>query len=149
MEVSSTHTPKFLFASTNSSIDIHLPNVLLKLPSSLDHLSVEECYEEYGEPETVAITEQDGKPLPPNVRTSAVVPIFLGKYAGDLELCETQIMLSDFDEAFAPDQQTRLGKDCHTPPAMRPPETTFKPEKPLSYSAQIWSLAVAIWEILA
>jgi serine/threonine protein kinase len=77
-----------------------------------------------------------------------VVPIFLGKYAGDLELCEAQFLLSDFGEAIAPKQQTRLGKDCHTPAAMRPPEARFEPEKPLSYSADIWSLAVAIWEII-
>ncbi|KAJ0422996.1 kinase-like domain-containing protein [Aspergillus carlsbadensis] len=128
--------------------DIHLRNILLKLPSSFDHLSVEEFYEEYGEPETVEITEHDGKPLPSNIPTRAVVPIFLGKYAGDLELSDAQILLGDFGEAFAPGLRTRLGKDSHTPPAMRPPEARFEPEKPLSYSADVWSLAVAIWEIL-
>ncbi|KAL3441660.1 kinase domain protein [Aspergillus insuetus] len=117
--------------------DIHLPNTLLKLPSSLDQLSVEEFYEEYGEPETVAITKEDKKPLPPNVPTSAVVPIFLGKYAGDLKLCEVQTMLSDSGEALS-----------HTTPAIRPPEARYEPGKPLSYSADVWSLAVAIWEIL-
>ncbi|KAL3488151.1 kinase-like domain-containing protein [Aspergillus germanicus] len=107
--------------------DIHLPNVLPKLQSSFDHLS---------------------QALPPNVPTRVVVPIFLGKYAGDLELSDAQVILSDIGEAFAPDLRTRLGKDRHTPPAMRPPEATFEPDKPLSYSADVWSLAVAIWEIL-
>lgn len=31
---------------------------------------------------------------------------------------------------------------------MQPPEARFEPEGPLSYSADIWSLAIAIWEIL-
>ncbi|GKZ27064.1 hypothetical protein AbraIFM66951_004546 [Aspergillus brasiliensis] len=31
---------------------------------------------------------------------------------------------------------------------MRPPEARFEPDAPLSYSADIWSLAFAIWEII-
>lgn len=31
---------------------------------------------------------------------------------------------------------------------MRPPEARFEPQAPLSYSADIWSLGVAIWDIL-
>ncbi|KAI1483538.1 kinase-like protein [Daldinia eschscholtzii] len=42
----------------------------------------------------------------------------------------------------------RRGKDCRTPLAMRPPEARFESEAPLSFSADIWSLAVAIWEVL-
>ncbi|KAL2842615.1 kinase domain protein [Aspergillus pseudodeflectus] len=92
--------------------DIHLRNVLLKLPSTFDHLSVEEFYEEYGEPQSIPVTEQDGKPLAPNVPANAVIPIRLG-------------------EAFAPDLQTRLGKDSHIAHPLRPPEARFEPEKPL------------------
>ncbi|CAG8909925.1 unnamed protein product [Penicillium egyptiacum] len=36
--------------------DIHLRNILVKIPSSFNHLSVKQFYEEYGEPETVPIT---------------------------------------------------------------------------------------------
>ncbi|KAG8417512.1 hypothetical protein J3458_005011 [Metarhizium acridum] len=42
----------------------------------------------------------------------------------------------------------RLGKDCHTPVAMRAPEALFEPDAPLSYPWDIWSLGTAIWEIL-
>lgn len=31
---------------------------------------------------------------------------------------------------------------------MRPPEARFEPNTPLSFSANIWSLAVAIWDII-
>lgn len=58
------------------------------------------------------------------------------------------VLLSDFGEAFALGQEIRRGKDCHTPLAMRPPEARFEPQAPLSYSADIWSLATALWEIL-
>lgn len=58
-----------------------------------------------------------------------------------------RVILSDFGEAFSP-EECRLGKDSHTPLAMRPLGARFEPQVALSYSADIWSLAVAIWEIL-
>ncbi|KAL1856546.1 hypothetical protein Plec18170_003514 [Paecilomyces lecythidis] len=128
--------------------DIHLRNILVKLPSSFDHLSVEKLYEEYGEPETVPIARRDGGPLPPNAPAEAVVPLYLGKDAREFLLSDTRLLLSDFGEAFSPDREVRLGADCHTPLAMRPPEARFEPQAPLSYSADIWSLATAIWDIL-
>lgn len=57
------------------------------------------------------------------------------------------MLLGDFGEAFSP-EDLRRGEDCHTPVAMRPPEARFEPKAPLSYSADTWSLAVAIWEII-
>ncbi|KZF22827.1 kinase domain protein [Xylona heveae TC161] len=128
--------------------DIHLRNVLVKLPSGFDHLSIEQLYKEYGEPETVPITRCDGEPLPPNVPAKAVIPLYLGKDAKEFLLSDAKLLLSDFGEAFAPDSEFRPGKDCHTPLPVRPPEARFEPDTPLSYSADIWSLATAIWEIL-
>ncbi|KAE8139481.1 kinase-like domain-containing protein [Aspergillus pseudotamarii] len=129
--------------------DIHLRNILVQLPSSFDHLSVEQLYEEYGEPETVPITQCNGKPLAPNIPEKAVLPLYLGKDAEAFSLPDAQVLLSDFGETFKPDLELRQGKDCHTPPAGRPPEAWFEPQtSSLSYSADIWSLAVAIWEIL-
>ncbi|GKZ64950.1 hypothetical protein AnigIFM63309_000378 [Aspergillus niger] len=89
-----------------------------------------------------------GKPLPPNVPTKAVKPLFLGKYAETLTLADVRPLLSDFGEAFAPASEVRLGKDCHTPPAFRAPEARFDPQGPLTYSSDVWSLATAIWEIV-
>ncbi|GFG16627.1 protein kinase, putative [Aspergillus lentulus] len=127
--------------------DVHLRNVLVKLPSSFDQLSIEQLYEEYGEPETVTITERNGNPLPPNVPEKAVIPLYLGKNAEDFSLSDTCVLLGDFGEAFAP-EELRYGKDSHTPLAVRPPEARFEPQAPLSYPADIWSLAATIWDML-
>lgn len=127
--------------------DVHLRNVLVKLRLSFDRLSIEQLYEEYGEPETVNITERNGKPLPRNIAPKAVLPLYLGKDAEYFSLSDVRVILSDFGEAFALNEG-RPGKDCCTPLPMRPPEARFEPQVALSYSADIWSLAVAIWEIL-
>ncbi|KAJ5106555.1 hypothetical protein N7456_003230 [Penicillium angulare] len=128
--------------------DIHLNNLLVKLPHSFDKLSIKQLYEEYGEPETVPISRQDGESLSPSVPENAVVPIFLGTYAEKFTLSDAHLILSDFGEAFSPTKETRNGQDCHTPPAFRAPEAKFEPHSPLSYPSDIWSLATAIWEIV-
>ncbi|PWY95987.1 kinase-like protein, partial [Aspergillus sclerotioniger CBS 115572] len=128
--------------------DIHLGNIMIKLSSRFNDLSVKECYGKYGEPETVPITRCDGKPLTPNVPTHAVLPLFLGKYAETFTLADVRLLLGDFGEAFAPNSEVRLGEDCHAPPAFRAPETYLESKTPLTYSSDIWSLATAIWEIV-
>ncbi|TDZ20684.1 hypothetical protein Cob_v006509 [Colletotrichum orbiculare MAFF 240422] len=50
--------------------------------------------------------------------------------------------------AFTPATEQRLGKHCNIPVAKRAPETLFEPDTPISYPSDIWSLGVAIWEIL-
>lgn len=107
--------------------DIHLRNVLVKLPLSFDRLSIEQLYEEYGEPETVDITERNGRPLPLNIARKAVLPLYLGKDAEEFSLSDVRVILSDFGEAFAP-EECRPGKDCCSPLAMRPPEARFEPQ---------------------
>lgn len=139
MAVAYTHSRGFVHG------DIHLRNVLVKFPSSFDRFSIEELYKEYGEPETVAITESSKRPLPANIPTEAVLPLYLGKDAEDFTLSDAHILLSDFGEAFSPGHTVRLGQDCHTPLAMQPPEARFASQSPLSYAADIWSLAFAIW----
>ncbi|KAL2273543.1 hypothetical protein FJTKL_04445 [Diaporthe vaccinii] len=61
--------------------DIHLRNVLVKLPSTFDELSIPGFREKSGEAETVPISRVDDKPLTPNVPTNAVFPLYLGKKA--------------------------------------------------------------------
>ncbi|KAI7775302.1 kinase-like protein [Diaporthe eres] len=53
--------------------DIHLRNVLVKLPSTFDELSIPGFREKSGEAETVPISRVDDKPLTPNVPTNARV----------------------------------------------------------------------------
>ncbi|KAK1143771.1 hypothetical protein N8T08_006172 [Aspergillus melleus] len=128
--------------------DIHLSNVLVKLPSNFDNLSIEELYMKFGNPETIPISRCDGEPLPPNVPAKAVVPLFLGKYAEKFTLSGAHPLLSDFGEAFSPTTEPRLGQDCHTPPAFRAPEAKFEPQAPLAFPSDIWSLATSIWNII-
>ncbi|CAJ2506665.1 Uu.00g078510.m01.CDS01 [Anthostomella pinea] len=83
--------------------DIHSGSILVKLDSTLDHLSVDQFREEYGKPEIVPIRRVDGQPLPPNVPSHAVMPLYLGKKAQDFTLDDARgLVLSDFGEAFAP-----------------------------------------------
>ncbi|PVH93024.1 kinase-like protein [Periconia macrospinosa] len=129
--------------------DIHLRNILIKFPSELDDLSLQEFRKMFGGPETVPVTRVDNKPLTPNVPSHAVVPLNLGKYAEDFTIVDAHgLILSDFGQAFSPDTEQRLGKDCNTPVASRAPETYFEPNRPISFSSDIWSLGTAIWEIL-
>lgn len=129
--------------------DIHLGNVLVKLPSTFHNLSLAQLREQFGEPETIAISRVDGKPLPSSVPSHAVTPLYLGKKAQKFSLADAQsLVLSDFGESFAPASEQRLGRDCNTPVAKRAPETLFEPDAPLSYSSDIWSLGTAMWEML-
>ncbi|KAK1994723.1 kinase domain-containing protein, partial [Colletotrichum falcatum] len=129
--------------------DIHLRNVLVKLPSTFDELSIGQFREKFGQPETVLINRIDGGPLPPNIPPRAVIPLYLGKKAQEFTLADARgLVLNDFGEAFAPAMEQRLGKGCNTPIAKRAPEALFEPDMPLSYPSDIWSLGTAIWEIL-
>ncbi|KAL1859077.1 hypothetical protein VTK73DRAFT_7596 [Phialemonium thermophilum] len=130
--------------------DIHLGNILVRLPSSFDGLSIERFYEEYGKPETVPITRLDGGELPCNVPTHAVVPIDLGIPARQFKLADARPILSDLGESFSPASgEIRLGEDCHTPLPVRPPESLLAPDAALSYSSDVWQLALAIWDIVS
>lgn len=130
-------------------IDIHLRNVLVKLPSTFDELSTSEFRDKYGEPEMVPISRVDDKPLTANVPAYAVKPLYLGKKAQEFTLADSQgLILNDFGEAFCPATEQRLGSECNTPLAKKAPEALFEPEVPLSFPSDIWSLGTAIWEIL-
>lgn len=121
--------------------------MLASLPSNFDSLSVQEFRKKYGKPDVEPISRADGKTLTKNIPTHAVVPLYLGKNARDFTLSDVRgFMLSDFGEAFSPQHEERLGKDCHMAVARRPPEAMFEPDRPLSYPSDVWSLATAIWE---
>ena len=126
--------------------DLHYGNVLLRLPFDLSQLSVEGLYKKYGEPEYEAIRRFDGQPLPPNIPSHAILPIWLGEASDKLKLPEAKILLSDFGEAFSPTKQQIF--ESHTPLVGRPPEARFEPHKPLSFPSDIWSLGCSLWNII-
>lgn len=80
--------------------DLHLGNILLKVPPSFDQLSPEQLYEEYREPELEPVVHLDGKPLPPGVPSNGIAPIWLGEASENITLAEARILLSDFGEPF-------------------------------------------------
>ncbi|KAJ6188548.1 hypothetical protein N7519_003456 [Penicillium mononematosum] len=105
--------------------DVHLGNILLKVPPDFDRLSLEQFYEKYGAPERDPVVHLDGKPLPPGVPSHGTT----------------------LANPFHPQKNRKY--ETHTPLASRPPEARFEPDKPLSFSSDIWSLACTIWSIIA
>ncbi|KAK8016966.1 kinase domain protein [Apiospora rasikravindrae] len=90
-----------------------------------------------------------GSHFRPMLRLRRSCPLYLGRMAEEFTLDDANgLILGDFGEAFAPATEERLGGDCNTPVAMRAPEALFEPDTPVSFSADIWSLGTAIWEIL-
>ncbi|EPE04315.1 protein kinase domain-containing protein [Ophiostoma piceae UAMH 11346] len=137
--------------------DLHWGNILVQLPPHiLDKLSVEQYYEKYDEPETVTITRRDGQPLAStdgggvHVPPYAVLPTRPWALSADkFTLADTSIVVGDFGEAFQPGTVVRLGRDCHTPRPMKPLEAHFMPDAPMSFPADIWTLASVLWDLVA
>ncbi|KAM5440949.1 hypothetical protein MferCBS31731_004088 [Microsporum ferrugineum] len=127
--------------------DIHPGNILLRLPSTFDELSVGQLNAKFGQPHKEKVVRTDGMPLPSNVPPFGVVPVWIGKRADMVTPSEARLLLNDFGEAFL-ESQRRPGRECRSPLIFRPPETWFEPERPLSYSSDIWSLACSIWPML-
>ncbi|KAI9147976.1 Mitogen-activated protein kinase MKC1 [Paramyrothecium foliicola] len=129
--------------------DLHLGNILLKLPSSLNNLSVEQLYDTFGAPEPEAVTRVDGKPILPGsgVPLHAVPPVWLGMVSAEVSLADAKLLLSDFGVAFRPSDKSRF--ESFTPLVLRPPEAYFELTTPLSFGSDIWSLGCVIFELLA
>ena len=53
-------------------LDLRLGNILLQLPTNINKLSIDKVYAEYRKPETVRVTQHDGKPLLSNVPSKAM-----------------------------------------------------------------------------
>lgn len=124
-------------------VDIHPGNVFFRLPRNINNLTPDEIYQRYGEPELEQVTRTDGKPLDYGVPSHLVVPIWLGKASEEVEV-EAEVILGDFGESFMPSSSSRLYSNA--PLSFRPPEARFAPT-PLSFPADIWSLACLIWEV--
>jgi serine/threonine protein kinase len=131
----------------HASPDIHIANILLRLPDSLDALSIEEFYKRYKEPIGEEVKYKDGRPLPKSVPARCYYPAWLGKKSEDVSLSEARILLTDFGVAFSPSQEPKC--ESYTPHPFTPPESVFLPSQPLSFSADIWGLACTLWSLVA
>lgn len=122
--------------------DLHLGNILLKVPPNFDQLSLQQLYDKYGAPELDSVVRLDGNPLPPSVLSHGITPIWLGEASERITLSETRILLTDFGEAFTPSKERKY--ESRTPLIIRPPEARFEPNDPLSFLSDIWTLACTI-----
>lgn len=134
-----------MIISNTAYEDLHLGNVLLRLPFNFSRLSDEQLYEKYGAPELEPVIRLDHEDLLPGVPSHAISPAWFGEPSEKVTFPESNILLSDFGESFSPSQELRY--ESHTPISIRPPETRFEPGMPLSFSSDIWTLACAIWSI--
>ena len=148
MEVSNHHSINTKQACANgvTTLDLHPGNVLLRFPRSFDELSIDQLHEQYQSPTPEPVVRRDGKPLGPNIPSQASPPIWLGKPSEKFSPSETNILLADFGEAFSPSTEQRGYSNA--PLSYAPPESRFEPERGLSTSSDIWSLACIIWVII-
>ncbi|KAL2845150.1 hypothetical protein BJX68DRAFT_256927 [Aspergillus pseudodeflectus] len=96
-------------------LTIHLGNVLLRLPSHLNRLSIKQLYKNFGNP----------------------LLIWLGRKAKEITPSKVHLMLSDF------------GEQCQSPLLVLPQEAHHQPDKPISFPADIWTLACALLEVFS
>lgn len=127
-------------------IDIHLGNILLRLPLSIDRFSPDQFYARYSPPKFEPVVRLDNQPLPLGVPSHGIMPVWLGKDSELISLSETRILLSDFGESFQPSATSRY--HSNTPVLSSPPELNFEPKKPLSFPADIWSLGCTIYSLI-
>lgn len=75
-----------------------------------------------------------------------MMPVWLGEESQLVPLSEAGIFLTDFGESFLPSTTRRYYSN--TPELFVPPEVHFLPQEPLSFPADIWTLACTIWTII-
>ncbi|KAI3528618.1 SRPK2 bound unphosphorylated [Colletotrichum abscissum] len=129
--------------------DLHLGNLLLRLPPSLNDLSVDQLYAKFGapEPEPVVRLDKNSTSSAAGVPSYAVPTVWFGKASDEITIKEAKLLLSDFGVAFRPSDKSRF--KSYTPLVIRPPEAFFEPTTPLSFASDIWSLGCTILELLA
>ncbi|KAI6410375.1 hypothetical protein MCOR23_000537 [Pyricularia oryzae] len=129
--------------------DLHLGNILLKLPESLDRMPINKLYEQYGEPNREPVVRLDDPTAPkdPGIPSYVVPPVWLGVSSDDVTPEIAKLLLTDFGVAFRPDEASRFKSNA--PITIRPPEAFFEPTKPLTFGSDIWSLGCVIFELFA
>ncbi|KAK2732661.1 hypothetical protein FQN57_002582 [Myotisia sp. PD_48] len=128
---------------------VHGANILLRLPSDMQDMTVEQLYHRTGEPAKQQVVREDGAPLDAGVPVEAIIPAWLGLSSDEISLEDSAIMIADFGEAFDPQVKQQFA--AHTPLLLAPPESRFaesvESDKPLSFPGDIWTLACTIWDI--
>ncbi|KAF6783471.1 hypothetical protein CSOJ01_15899 [Colletotrichum sojae] len=131
--------------------DIGLHNAFFQFPPSLNYLSVNQVYKQYGEARAKAFINTDtqmqsGDHWAPSYR---VFPMEMDMDGQDIALHEAKLTLTGFGAAFRPADKPRFPSHKQYWNSIRPPEAYFEPGSPLTFAWDIWSLGNAIFELLA
>ncbi|KAF6830944.1 hypothetical protein CMUS01_07538 [Colletotrichum musicola] len=127
--------------------DLHLGNVLFRLPEESSLWSDEEVSEEFWKFEPEPVETEGNTPIPPGVPLVATRPLEFDMERTDkLQLSDSHIVLADFGESYRPSLDSRL--KCRTLTHCSPPEGRFEPTEPESFPSDIWTLACALWDVL-
>ncbi|KAK2784966.1 hypothetical protein FQN52_008790 [Onygenales sp. PD_12] len=129
--------------------DLHLANILLRLPLDMQEMTLEQLRARTSEPVKERVVREGGDPLDPGVPSEVVVPVWLGLGSNEISLADSPIMIAHFGEAFDP--QVTQQFTAHTPLLLAPPESRFaepgESDEPLSFPGDIWTLACTIWDV--
>ncbi|EJT77626.1 CMGC/SRPK protein kinase [Gaeumannomyces tritici R3-111a-1] len=130
--------------------DLHQGNILLGPFPALDPSDTDQLYSVCSAP-----YEQQVRMLDRCTELAAGVPdrVYAGAFLSQPSHCVTiegaRVLLTDFGEAFDPINPGSREPGSRTPNFLAPPEARFVPGAPISFPADIWGLASAIWGCLA
>lgn len=139
--------PKWFSVLLTLLTDIHLGNIFIRMPRRMHKLTTQELYEKYGAPFVEPVIRLDRRPLMPGIPVTALPPVWLGKPSEEFIATEAKLMLKDFGEAYSPYAEVR--NFSNTIMSFVPPESIFEARNGLSFPADIWTMACAIWAIMA
>ncbi|KAL4964542.1 kinase-like domain-containing protein [Aspergillus stella-maris] len=129
--------------------DLHFSNILLQLSPAMKNMNSKQLLTKTLETRTEQVIREDGAPLDPGVSSELIVPIHLGPDHDKMDLTDARIRIVDFSESFDPVKDKQY--ESHAPTVLAPPESRFTNagglDEPLSFSADVWTLGCAIWEI--
>ena len=120
--------------------------MLLRLSPDFNRLSIPQLYEKFGTPVSLPVVRLDRQSLSPGVPLHGISQVWLGKASDQFSPSEVQFLLKDFGESYNPSVELRDYSNTHL--SLVPPEAHFEEAAGLSFPADIWSLACAIWAIL-
>ena len=74
-EVPLDHLTKDLGFDLTMTADLHLANILLRLPLDMRHMTLEQLHARVDDPAKMAVIRQDGAPLDLGVPREVIVPV--------------------------------------------------------------------------
>lgn len=129
------------------TIDLHLGNILLRFPPSVDILSKKQLYARYGEPDKKPTIrgDIDAQSTDSKIPSYLLKPMGINVSSDKITLCEAGLILSGFGAVFRPAEKSRF--ESRKPLYLRPPEVFFEQGTPLTLASDIWDMGCVIFEL--